>query len=104
MARDPAAIMVWGFADVTAIYVFGTVGLVGYTPELFPTRQRMRAVGTCATAGRAVTLALPLAIAPLFARYGQVGVVALIATLLLLQSAVVASLGVHTRGRPLRDV
>ncbi|MDB6087249.1 MAG: proP [Gammaproteobacteria bacterium] len=103
-AKTPAAILGIGFLDVTVLYAFGTLGLVGYVPELFPTALRMRAVGLCATAGRLVVIVLPLIVVPIFSAKGQAGVVSLIGLILLVETAIVLRWGVRTRGRSLESI
>lgn len=103
-ARSDAAIIGIGLLVVTNIYVFGTLGVVGYVPELFPTATRMRAMGIAATAGRFVVMLLPFAIVPLFTAWGQAGVILLIGAILLVSAAIVARFGVVTRGRSLETV
>jgi putative MFS transporter len=97
-------ILLTGFLVVTAVYVTGTLGLIGYVPELFPTALRMRGVGFSATAGRVVAVGLPFAIAPIFSTWGQAGVVGLISLILFAQALIVAAFGVRTRGRPLEAI
>lgn len=103
-ADGAAGIMISGLAMVITLYVFGTLGLIGYVPELFATGVRMRAIGLCATIGRAFIFVLPLAVVVLFERFGQAGVVALVSTILAIQASVVAIVGVRTRGRALEAV
>jgi MFS transporter, putative metabolite:H+ symporter len=103
-AKTPAAIVGIGFLDVTVLYAFGTLGLVGYVPELFPTALRMRAVGLCATAGRLVVIVLPLIVVPIFSAKGQAGVVSLIGLILLIETAIVLRWGVRTKGRSLESI
>jgi putative MFS transporter len=103
-AKTPAAILGIGFLDVTVLYAFGTLGLIGYVPELFPTALRMRAVGLCATAGRLVVIVLPLIVVPVFSAKGQAGVVSLIGLILLIETAIVLRWGVRTKGRSLESI
>jgi putative MFS transporter len=78
--------------------------MTGYVPELFPTRQRMRCVGLCTTVGRVVGIALPFGVVPVFSAFGQGGVVAMIALILLAQALVVGVLGLSTNNRPLESI
>jgi MFS transporter, putative metabolite:H+ symporter len=103
-AASGVEIMITGLAMVITLYIFGTLGLIGYVPELFETAIRMRAIGLCATIGRAFIFLLPLGIVFLFERFGQGGVVALIGLILAVQALVVAVFGVRTRGRALEAV
>lgn len=93
-----------GFLIVTGIYVIGTFGMTTYVPELFATNVRMRSVAICSTAGRAVAVGMPFAIAPIFAQFGQSGVVAVISIILIVNALLVALLGARTKARPLEDV
>jgi len=103
-AKTDNAILIIGFLVVTTIYVFGTLGMVGYVPELFPTAYRMRAIGISATIGRIVVIFLPFLIVPLFTAAGQAGIVALVSSLLIIQAILVAFFGVKTRGRSLEAI
>jgi putative MFS transporter len=90
-----------GFATVVAIYAYGAVALTGYMPELFATPIRMRAIGVAITAGRVVAVGLPALIVVIFARFGQAGVIGMVAGVLLVLAVAVALVGVRTRGRSL---
>jgi len=103
-ASTPLLIVTTGFLVVTAVYVTGTLGLIGYVPELYPTELRMRSVGFTATAGRVVAVGLPFAIVPVFSATGQAGVVGMISAILVGQALIVAVFGVRTRGRPLEAI
>lgn len=93
-----------GFLLVTALFATGTLGLISYVPELFPTSLRMRSVGFSTTVGRAAAVGLPFAVVPVFAAAGQAGVVALISSILLAQAVIVALFGVRTKGRALEAI
>jgi MFS transporter, putative metabolite:H+ symporter len=71
---------------------------------LFPTELRMRGAGVCNTAGRLMSLVSPYIVVQLWTSFGTAGVVAVMASLLLLQAAVIAVLGIETRKRPLEDL
>ncbi len=103
-AATPPLILMTGFLVVTAVYAVGTLGLIGYVPELFPTALRMRGVGFSSSIGRVVAVGLPFAIVPIFSATGQAGVVGLISLILVVQALIVAIFGVRTRGRPLEAI
>jgi hypothetical protein len=53
------------------------------------------------TVGRAVAVALPVLIVAIFARFGQAGVIGMVAGVLLALAIAVALFGAPTRGRSL---
>jgi hypothetical protein len=73
-------------------------------PELFPTTLRMRGVGLCSTTGRLANVGIPFLVTMLYVNYGLTGVLGLISAGLILQAAIVASIGIETRGRSLEEV
>lgn len=95
----PVVVLVLGCLTVTAIYAFGTLGLMSYMPELFETSIRLRVLGVLSAIGRGAGILTPLAVPPLFVFAGQAGVLALIMSALALCAFVVAALGPATRGR-----
>ena len=86
-----------GFLLVTSVYVLLALTWSLYIPELFPTDIRMRGAGFCNTIGRLMTIVTPYLIVFLFGLYGVYGVVAVLCGLLLLQTIVVAAVGIETR-------
>ena len=99
--NDPMALAGVGFLLVTSVYVLLALTWSLYIPELFPTDIRMRGAGFCNTIGRLMTIVTPYLIVFLFGLYGVYGVVAVLCGLLLLQTAVVAAVGIETRRTPL---
>ena len=99
--NDPMALAGVGFLLVTSIYVLLALTWSLYIPELFPTDIRMRGAGFCNTIGRLMTIVTPYLIVFLFGLYGVYGVVAVLCGLLLLQTVVVAAVGIETRRTPL---
>lgn len=103
-AQTPATIIAAGFAITCCIYVLSSFSVASYVPELFPTELRMRGSGLCNTVGRGVNILVPYAVAAVFAGFGIVGVITLIAGTLLLQAVIVATIGVETKHRSLEDI
>ena len=97
-------ILLCGFLVVAAVYAAGTVGMIGYIPELFPTALRMSGVGLSYTVGRTVSIMMPFAIVPVFSASGQGGVISMVSVIILAQTLVVALLGPLTRGRSLEAI
>jgi MFS transporter, putative metabolite:H+ symporter len=104
LSRSSSMILISGFLVVTAIFVTGTLGLIGYVPELFPTASRMRGVGASATVGRIVVMAVPFVVVRVFSAAGQSGVIAMISAVLLLEALIVGIWGVRTRGQSLEVI
>lgn len=102
--QESALLLPAGFLAVAAIYLFATLGAISYTPELFPTAERLRALGSVSALGRAFSFFLPLAVVPLFSALGQPGVVWAVAAVLLLQAIVVMLLGPLTKNRMLENI
>jgi putative MFS transporter len=103
-AQTEVAIAAIGFAITCCIYVLSSFSVATYVPELFPTELRMRGSGLANTVGRAVSIAVPFAVASAYSRFGIGGVLTLIVSTLLLQAIIVAVLGVETKRRSLEDI
>ena len=101
---NPVAFIIIGWALVFTVAMMNALAWSLYVPELFPTELRMRGAGVCNTAGRLMSIVSPYIVVPLWTSFGTTGVVAFMASLLLLQAAVVAVLGIETRQRPLEDL
>ena len=104
MISDPIALPAVGFALTIPIYVLVALLFGIYIPELFPTEVRLRASGICNTFGRGATIGTPFLVVSLYGQYGVGGVLALMIGLLLIQSLVVATLGVESSRRALEAV
>ncbi|SDG26651.1 MFS transporter [Pseudomonas abietaniphila] len=103
-AQSEIAIIAAGFAITCCIYVLSSLSVASYVPELFPTELRLRGAGLCNAIGRGVNILVPYAIAAVFAGFGIVGVISLIAGTLLLQAVIVATIGPETKNRSLEDI
>lgn len=99
--HDPFWLPVVGFALVTPIFVLVAVLIGIYVSELFPTPIRMRGSGISNTFGRAATVVTPFIVVALFKSYGVGGVLAFMIALLIVQIAVVATLGFEPKRRSL---
>ena len=84
-----------GFLLTIPIYVLVAALFAIYVPELFPTAFRLRGVGLCNAAGRSASIIVPLFIGPLFSQYGVGGVLALMASALMIMILVVGTLGIE---------
>ncbi|HQS09748.1 MAG TPA: MFS transporter [Xanthobacteraceae bacterium] len=101
---DPTLLPVIGFALTVPIYVLVALLFGIYIPELFPTEVRLRASGICNTFGRGATIVTPFIVVALFETHGISGVMVLMISLLILQIAVVALLGIEPRNRRLEEL
>lgn len=101
---DPVLLPIVGFALTVPIYVMTTLMFGIYTPELFPTAVRLRAVGICHAFGRGATIVTPFIVVTLLQSNGVAGVLALMVGLLFLQIAVVALFGIEPRRRGLEEI
>jgi putative MFS transporter len=100
----PVPIMLCGFLLVSAMSLFLSLGLGGYTPELFPTAYRFRGSGLAQMSGRAALIATPYAVVPLFNNYGIAGVVGTIAAMYLALVVIIALAGIETNQRSLESL
>ncbi|ALL70524.1 Permeases of the major facilitator superfamily (plasmid) [Paraburkholderia caribensis MBA4] len=103
-AQSAVAITALGFAITCCIYVLSSFSVATYVPELFPTELRLRGSGLANTVGRAVSIAVPYAVASAFMRFGIAGVLTLIVGTLLLQALIVGVLGAETKQRSLESI
>jgi putative MFS transporter len=103
-ATAPAMIMGLGFLVVVTLYVFVTLGMFSYVPELFATPIRMRAIGVASLLGRIVGFGIPFGVTAVFAAYGQAGVIAAVALVLAATALVVARWGTATNRRSIENV
>ena len=95
-AHNEALFVAVGFALISAIYVFVTVGWCLYVPEMFPTDIRMRGVGICNMAGRMTTIVIPYAIVWIFDAFRIAGVIGLVTAIMLLSAIATYALGTET--------
>jgi putative MFS transporter len=103
-ATSMASIAAFGFAVTVCIYVLSALGLATYTPELFPTRLRLRGMGLCNALGRLANVGVPYAVVAVFSIAGLLGVVCFMAGMFVLLAIVLLVLGVETRLRSLEEV
>jgi putative MFS transporter len=101
---DPVAISITGFALVTSIYTFVTLGLYGYIPELFPTALRLRGTGFAAVCGRAASMFTPYATVALFQNFGLSGVLSMVMGILSLLIVALLVLRVETSQQSLEEI
>jgi putative MFS transporter len=100
----PVPIILCGFLLISSMSLFLSLGLGGYTPELFPTAYRFRGSGIAQMSGRAALIATPYAVVPLFDAYGVTGVVGTIAAMYLILVAIIAVAGIETNQRSLESL
>ena len=98
---SPIAIMLCGFLLVSSMALFLTLGLGGYTPELFPTAYRFRGSGLAQMTGRIGLIVAPFGVLALFDSYGVAGVVGVIAGAYLAVACLVAIFGIETNQKSL---
>ncbi|QSY97938.1 MFS transporter (plasmid) [Rhizobium bangladeshense] len=91
--NDPFYMPLLGFFLTLPIYVLVAVLFAIYVPELFNTTTRLRGVGLCNAAGRAVSIFVPLAIGPTFAAYGLSGVLVIMSVAIFAMIGAVGLIG-----------
>jgi len=102
--HDPILLPLVGFCLTVPIYVLVALLFGIYIPELFPTEIRLRASGITNTFGRAAAVIVPSIVVMLFTRNGVAGVLAFMVALLIVQIAVVATLGIEPSKRGLEEI
>ncbi|MDR5837005.1 MFS transporter [Caballeronia sp. LZ034LL] len=103
-AQSEFVIAALGFAITACLYVLSSFTIASYVPELFPTALRLRGTGLANTIGRAVSIALPYAVAAAYAGTGIAGVLTLIVGTLLAQALIVGMFGPETKNRSLEAI
>jgi putative MFS transporter len=101
---NPAILLAVGFSLIVPIYVLVALLFAIYIPELFPTEVRLRAAGICNTFGRGAIVFMPFVVVALFRSYGVAGVLVFMIALLIVQIAVVLTLGVEPKKRRLEEI
>jgi MFS transporter, putative metabolite:H+ symporter len=104
VARDVAAILIWG--SLVSFFNLGAWGVVyTYTPEMYPTPLRGTGSGWAAAVGRVFAFIAPLSVALLIAMFGRDEVVFLVFTAVMLAGGlIVLAAGPETRGRSLDEL
>ena len=102
--HDPSILLAVGFSLIVPIYVLVALLFAIYIPELFPTEVRLRASGICNTFGRGAIIFMPFVVVALFRSYGVAGVLVFMNALLIVQIAVVLTLGVEPKKRRLEEI
>ncbi|MCJ0893745.1 MFS transporter [Rhodococcus sp. ARC_M5] len=103
-AREDIFVIGLGFALVTAVYFFVSLGQFGYTPELFPTRLRLRGTGFASMSGRAAAIAMPFITVALVKYWGPEAVIALVVLLILALMVGLLAFKVDTVKQSLEDI
>ena len=96
-----AVLAIVGFLLVTCVYAMVAVAFVLLVPEIISDRIRMRGTGFCNAAGRLMTIITPQIVPVIFVGAGDIGIVAALSGLLLIQAAAIAYFGIETRHRSL---
>jgi putative MFS transporter len=102
--QNPAILMITGFALIIPIYILVALLFAVYIPELFPTEVRLRASGFCNTFGRGAIIFTPFIVVSLFKSHGVGGVLVFMIGLLIIEIAVVLTLGVEPKKRRLEEI
>jgi MFS transporter, putative metabolite:H+ symporter len=102
--KNPALLMMAGFALIIPIYVLVALLFAIYIPELFPTEVRLRASGICNTFGRGAIIFTPFIVVALFRSHGIGGVLVFMIGLLIVEILVVLALGVEPKRRRLEEI
>jgi MFS transporter, putative metabolite:H+ symporter len=101
---NPTVLMIVGFSLIVPIYVLVALLFAVYIPELFPTEIRLRSSGICNTFGRGAIIFTPFIVVALFKSHGVGGVLVFMIALLIVEIAVVLTLGVEPKNRRLEEI
>jgi putative MFS transporter len=101
---NPTVLMIVGFLLIVPIYVLVALLFAVYIPELFPTEIRLRSSGICNTFGRGAIIFTPFIVVSLFKSHGVGGVLVFMIGLLIIEIAVVLTLGVEPKNRRLEEI
>jgi putative MFS transporter len=101
---SPTVLMIVGFSLIVPIYVLVALLFAVYIPELFPTEIRLRSSGICNTFGRGAIIFTPFIVVSLFKSHGVGGVLVFMIGLLIIEIAVVLTLGVEPKNRRLEEI
>jgi putative MFS transporter len=101
---NPTVLMIVGFSLIVPIYVLVALLFAVYIPELFPTEIRLRSSGICNTFGRGAIIFTPFIVVALFKSHGVGGVLVFMIGLLIIEIAVVLTLGVEPKNRRLEEI
>jgi putative MFS transporter len=101
---NPVVLMIVGFSLIVPIYILVALLFAVYIPELFPTEIRLRSSGICNTFGRGAIIFTPFIVVALFKSHGVGGVLVFMIGLLIVEIAVVLTLGVEPKKRRLEEI
>jgi putative MFS transporter len=101
---NPVVLMIVGFSLILPIYILVALLFAVYIPELFPTEIRLRSSGICNTFGRGAIIFTPFIVVALFKSHGVGGVLVFMIGLLIVEIAVVLTLGVEPKKRRLEEI
>ena len=102
--HDAVLLPLVGFCLTVPLYALVALIFAVYVPELFPTEVRLRAAGITNMFGRFAGVVTPPLVVLLFTRNGVGGVLAFMIALLVIQIAVVATLGIEPKARGLEEL
>ena len=100
---NPVFLLVIGFALVTSIYFWLTIGQLVQT-ELFATEYRLRGTGFCGMVGRMITAFVQFPIVFAFQWGGVVAVVGVVALILTMLAGLFLFIGIETRQKSLETL
>ncbi len=97
-------IVACGFALTLCAYALVATGFALYTPELFPTRSRLRGVSVANGIGRLVSIGIGFVIVAIFGAFGIAGVTCFVAGSMVLLAVAILALGRETSQRALEEI
>lgn len=103
-ATSSFEMVLYGFALNVFAYALVATGFALYTPEMFPTRSRLRGVSVANAAGRLTSSMVGFVIVAIFGAFGIAGVSCFLAGSMILLAAAILLLGQETSHRALEEI
>ena len=97
-------ISIFGFFLITFVYMYVCYASAVYVPEIWPTEAKLRGSGLANAVGRISGILAPYTVAVLLDNYGVTGVFVLLGSVSVIVAAVIAVLGIETKGVSIESI
>ena len=97
-------ISIFGFFLITFVYMYVCYASAVYVPEIWPTEAKLRGSGLANAVGRISGILAPYAVAVLLDNYGVTGVFVLLGSVSVIVAAVIAVIGIETKGVSIESI
>jgi putative MFS transporter len=102
--RTVPGLLALGFTTLSLMSLITSLGVGGYSPELFATEYRLRGNGIAQMSGRIGVMLSPYAVVALYHNYGISAVMIAIASIYVVLSVALMFFGIYTNLRPLEEL